>query len=173
MRIVFIIAVTLSLIGCNRKDSITKFSEENEMDKEYYVYPSTLRMANLNESEEFNEAVEEFVMGKYFRMSNTSENSILIEELKAKMKNEGYEEAMSIKNKDQHVEVYVLERKVPLISAIFEEDSSFSIAQVEGIINIAKIPEFLKNYDNDDYINLLDFIQSDQNSSKHEHHSQD
>lgn len=173
MRVILIIACIPWLLSCTQRDSITRFSEDNEMDKQYYVYPSTLRMVNLEQKEEFNDLVNDFRKGQFYILSNNTENALLVKELKEDMAKEGYEEAMMFKSGDQDITVYIWERKVPRIAAILESDSTFNIMQVEGLINIAKIPKLLENFDESDYLNVLDIINYNTNEHHSEEHSQD
>ena len=168
MRAELLIVVILCLPGCNRMDSITRFSEENEIDKQYCVYPSTLRMVNLEQNQDYYELVEEFKKGQFYSISNTPENSELVRKLKIDMVDEGYEEAMFYKSRDRDVIVYLWERKVPKIAAVIESDSTFNIIQIEGLINVAKIPELMEYFDRADYLNVLDVI----NFKPNEHHSE-
>ncbi len=161
------------MLSCNKKDSITRFSEENKMDKEYYVYPSTLRMVNLEQNEEFYELIEEFKKGQFFSISNTPENSELVSKLKVTMVEEGFEEAMVYKSKDRDITVYLLEKKIPKIAAIIEMDSTFNIVQVEGLINVSKIPALMEYFDKADYLDVLDVVNYNSNKHHSEHHSQD
>jgi hypothetical protein len=163
----------IGMLSCNNTDSITRFSEENKMDKQYYVYPSTLRMVNLEENEEFYELIEDFKKGQFFSISNTPENSELVSELKATMVDEGFEEAMIYKSRDRDVTVFLLEKKIPKIAAIIKRDSTFNIVQVEGLINVAKIPALLEYFDKAEYLDVLDVINYKSNEHHSEQHSQD
>ena len=166
--------IMLGLLSCNKTDSITRFSEENKMDKQYYVYPSTLRMVNLEENEEYYKLIEGFEKGQFFSLLNTPENSNLISKLKDDMTKEGFEEAMFYKSKDRDVTVYLLEKNTPKIAAILEGDSTFNIVQVEGLINITKLPALLEYFDTADYLNVLDVINYKPPNEHHsEQHSQD
>ena len=173
MRILIFITIMLGLLSCNKTDSITRFSEENTMDKQYYVYSSTLRMVNQEENEDYYELIEGFRKGQVFTLSVTPENSLLVDDLKNNMTDEGFEEAMFYKSKDRNVTVYLWERKIPKIAAIIESDSTFNIVQVEGLINIAKIPALLENFDKADYLDVLDVINYKPNKHHSEQHSQD
>jgi len=173
MKRILFITIMLGLLSCNKTDSITRFSEENKMDKQYYVYPSTLRMVNLEENKEYYELVEGFKKGQFFSLSNTSENSRLVSKLKEDMIREGFEEAMFYKSRGRDVTVYLLEKNTPKIAAILESDSTFNIIQVEGLINITKIPALMQYFDKADYLDVLDVINYKPNEHHSEQHSQD
>lgn len=173
MRILILITLLPALLCCTRLDSITKFSEENKMEKQYYVYPSTLRMANLEQNEDFDELIEDFVKGQYFIFAKDSINEILIDQLETDMADEGYEEAMSYRAKNGNAIIFVQERKVPKIAAIHETDSTYNIVQIEGYVNIAKIPKLLQEFDNDKFLNVLDILKINPNSEHRGPHSQD
>lgn len=173
MRIILIIAFVPWLISCNQQDSITRFSEENEMDRPLVVYPSTLRMANLEQNEDYDEFVNDFRKGQFYSLSNDKENTLLIKKLKKDMISEGYEEAMMYKSGDQDITVYIWERKIPKIAAILESDSTFNIIQIEGLVYIAKIPKLLENFEEADYLNVLDIMNINENHRHGEAHSQD
>ncbi len=173
MRLLIILTLVTGLSGCSRPDTITRFAEENPMEKQFYVYPSTLRMANLEQKEDFNELIEDFVKGQYFVFLNNTENARLIAELKADLTEEGFEEVMTYRNKDRDGVVYIQERKVPRLAAILETDSTFNIVQVQGLVNIAKIPKLIQEFDESDYLNVLDVINFNPNQHEGGPHSQD
>lgn len=173
MRRIVIIFLFIGLLGCHKTDVITRFSEENEMQREFYVYPSTLRMANLEENEEFNSFIKDFREGQYFIFDKNNENKHIIEDLKSEMQEEGFEEAMTLQDRERNVSVYIQETKVPKIAAIIEEDSTFNIIQIKGIVNITKLPGIIQNYNSDDFFNVIDFFEKDKNSYDHGPHSQD
>lgn len=172
MRILLLISILPALLCCTRLDSITKFSEDNEMEKQYYVYPSTLRMANLEQNEDYNELIEDFVKGQYFIFRKDSINDLLIEGLKADMADEGYEEAMSYRAKNGNADIYIQESKVPKIAAIHETDSTYNIVQVEGFVNLAKIPKIIEDFNEDNFVNILDIINLDLSNEHHGPHSE-
>lgn len=172
MRVLLILAFIPWLLSCDRRDSITRFGEENETDRQYVVYPSTLRMVNLEHNEEYDELVNEFRKGQFFSLSNNKENSSLVKDLENDLILEGFEEAMMYKSGDQDVTVYICERKIPRIAAILKSDSIFNIIQVEGLINIAKIPKLMEDFDESDYINVLDVIKYNRKEHHSESHSQ-
>jgi hypothetical protein len=170
MRALLMLIIITVMPGCNRTDSITRFGEEHKMDRQYYVYPSTLRMANLKQDEEFYKLIGDFEKGEFYSLSNTPENSDLVNQLKNDMIKEGFEEAMMYNARDRDVTVYVRERKVPKIAAILETDSTYNIIQIEGLINITKIPKLIKYFDKADYLNVLEIIQTPQKEHNVEHH---
>lgn len=173
MRSLLIIAIFPWLLSCNRTDSITRFSKENKMDKQYYVYPSTLRMVNLEENEEYYKLIEGFKKGQFYSLSISAENTGLVNELKDDMMDEGYEEVMFYKSRDRDVTVYLWERKVPKIAAIVENDSTYNIIQVEGLVNIAKFPELMEYLDNAEYLDVMQVIKNKPNEHHSEQNSQD
>jgi hypothetical protein len=172
MRTIIVLAFLSILISCSRKDSITRFGEENKMDRQYYLYPSTLRMVNLEKDEEYYDMVEGFKKGVFYSLSSTPENSALVKKLQHDLIKEGYEEAMQYRSGEQNVTVYVWDKKTPKIAAILKSDSTFNVMQMEGMIHIVKIPELLESFDKADFIMLPDMIKVSKNPQNVEDHSQ-
>lgn len=172
-RSVLPLVIMLSMVSCQRFDSITRFSMDNEMEQEYYIYPSTLRMINVEENEDFNQMVEDFRKGQLFVIKINEENDKLVEKLRKDISKEGYEEAMSFDSPSQQALVYVLDEKVPKMAAIMQSDSLYRIFQVEGLINIAKLPKVMQSFDSDDYLNVLEVIKYEEDEEWGEGGTQD
>ncbi len=168
--------VALGLASCNSRDCITKFAENNEVDKQIYVYPSTLEMINKSESEILNDLFKDFELGQYFVLDNTAENVSKIEILRAKMLAKKYSEIASFSSANKIVTVYSLEQNPIKTAAIFTTDSTINIIQVTGAINYLKIPELMHSENYKDVLSIFEFINTKINTEnleshpEHQHH---
>ncbi|GEM_PF-3246153 len=172
MKNLIILLFALLIFGCDTRDSITRFSEDNHMDREYYVYPSTLRMINLEQNEDFNELIEDLVKGRYFSIEKKAESKELIDGLRADLVEEGFEEVMTFHNSKADAGVYILDARAPRIAAIIELENEYNVIDVEGMLNVTKIPQLLENFDDEKFLNIIDITQRDKNKHRVEQHTQ-
>jgi len=175
MRILILVTVIASLVSCKKKDSITRFSEEHQMEKALYIYPSTLRMVNLKQNPDYNEFIEGLEKARYFSLKNNGENEKLIEELKADLLDEGYEEAITFRDKNNNAVVYVQDKKTPHVAAVIEMPEHYNVIDMVGMVNIAKIPALLESFNDKEFLNVIDITEKDKERKQHrvEQHTED
>ncbi len=160
IKLTVFILVTLGFTSCNSKDCITKFAENNEMDKQFYVYPSTFDMINKKDNEVLNDLIKDFELGQCFILNNSQENRSKLVSLKEKMLEENYSEIASISSPEHSLTLYLLDQKPVLTAAILTTDSTINIIQVTGMINYLKIPELMQSENYKDALSIFDFFKT-------------
>lgn len=145
----------LCLQSCHKKDSLADFKERVSVRKAFYFEPSTLRMINLQENEDFNEMVKNVREGRYYIVDINQHADSAVNFLKEEILKEGYEELMSIKSKHNDIAIYAVEEKNPTVVAIARTDTVYNIVEMQGMINVVKIPKILDTFKNNEFLNIL------------------
>ena len=165
----FLLITLVILAGCSKKDRLGDFTEAHHAEKSLFLYPSTLRMLNLENNEDFNEMIKDLEKGRYFSYPFNEDTSKKIKELEKQLLSDGYEELLEIKNKDLSAHVYLLDQKTPLIFASVTNENMISLVEIEGMINPVKIPGLLENFNNEEFLNILNINQPTKNDPHFEH----
>lgn len=145
-------------LACFSQNSVvTDFKENHATALSLYFYPSTLRMINVERNPEFDEMVREIKKARFFKMDSgaVSQNDLI--SLADKLMNEGFEEVMYLKNKDLNVRIWGLEKRIPEFVIISRSNEELMLLEISGMINIAKIPKLADNFNQNAFLDILNF----------------
>ena len=101
----FIVSIFLSFSSLAQNSAVTEFKDTHGTALSLYFYPSTLRMVNIERNKEFDEMIREVKKARFFRMDSGAVSSADILELTNALREDGFEEIMTIKAKT--VEEYI------------------------------------------------------------------
>ena len=159
--ILFLITAVLVIrsgIISAQSNTITKIKDRQKPDLALYFYPSTLRMINLSNNDDFDHMVRDIQKMRYFQWSAENFQEIDEKNLIRDLLEENFEECMSIKGREMDLMVYGHDqhRKQPELIAIVKTGDKVQMLDIQGMVNVTKIPDLINSLNADDFFNVLD-----------------
>ena len=156
MRIILSLFLTIfSLSSYAQNSAVTDFKENHETALSLYFYPSTLRMVNIEQNPEFNEMIRQVKKARFFRMDSGTVSKDDLNNLVSELTEDGFEEVMFVKNKNMDLKVWGLETKNPELIIISKSDEELMLLEINGMINIAKIPKLAETFNQNSFLDIL------------------
>ncbi|MCK5105724.1 MAG: DUF4252 domain-containing protein [Cyclobacteriaceae bacterium] len=134
---------------------VTDFKENHETALSLYFYPSTLRMINIERNLEFDEMIREIKKARFFKMDSGAVSKADLSKLAKDLTNIGFEEVMFIKDKDTDIRVWGKEKRNPELVIISKSDEELMLLEINGMINIAKIPKLTQTFNQSGFLDVL------------------
>ena len=156
MRIILSLFLTIfSLSSYAQNSAVTDFKENHEIALSLYFYPSTLRMVNIEQNPEFNEMIRQVKKARFFKIDSGAVSKDDLKNLVVKLTEDGFEEVMFVKNKNMDIKVWGLETKNPELVIISKSDEELMLLEINGMINIAKIPKLAETFNQNSFLDIL------------------
>ena len=142
-------------MGYSQNSAITDFKENHPIALALYFYPSTLRMINIDRNPEFDEMIKEIKRARFFRLDSGTIDQNDISKLSKDLQGLGFEELMIFKDKSKDVKVWGVENRNPQIVIISKSNKEILLLEVNGMINIAKIPKLAETFGQHKFLDVL------------------
>jgi hypothetical protein len=156
MKYIFLVLSFCFSTMCFAQNSIvSEFKENHKMALSLYFYPSTLRMINIERNVEFDEMISGIKKARFFKLDSGAASKEDLKEFTGNLTNEGFEEIMFVKNKDMDLKVWGLEKKNPELVILLKSGDETMLLEINGMINVAKIPKLTQTFNQDGFIDLL------------------
>ena len=156
MRIILSLFLTIfSLSSYAQNSAVTDFKENHEIALSLYFYPSTLRMVNIEQNPEFNEMIRQVKKARFFKIDSGAVSKDDLKNLVVELTEDGFEEVMFVKNKNMDIKVWGLETKNPELVIISKSDEELMLLEINGMINIAKIPKLAETFNQNSFLDIL------------------
>ncbi len=152
----FLILLFLSISCLAQNSAVTEFKENHGAALSLYFYPSTLRMVNLERNAEFDEMIRHVKKARFFRMDSASVTQEDLQSLSAKLSEDGFEEIMMVKNKEMDLRIWGLDQRIPETIVISKNGYEVMLLEIEGMINVVKIPKIMDSFNENAFLNVLD-----------------
>ncbi|MEM9676375.1 MAG: DUF4252 domain-containing protein [Bacteroidota bacterium] len=135
-----VLAFTCSLASLAQSRTVDRFMEEHQPSQKFFLYPSTLRMVNLEKNPDFYALVRNIDKLRVL-MYDKNENGFsaqTIRTLSQEVEAEEYEELMTFQTKEQRVHLYSLgEDDTPEgVVGLVETDDTIILTDLEGFVNL-------------------------------------
>jgi hypothetical protein len=147
--------IILSSLSFAQSNVVTDFKENHETALSLYFYPSTLRMINIERNLEFDEMIREIKKARFFKMDSGAVSKADLSKLEKDLTNIGFEEVMFIKNKDTDIRVWGLDKRNPELVIISKSDEELMLLEINGMLNIAKIPKLTQTFNRSGFLEVL------------------
>jgi len=144
-----------SLISLAQNSVVTDFKESHSTALSLYFYPSTLRMVNLERNEEFDEMIREVKKARFFKMDSAAVSNDDLKQLSSELTEDGFEEIMFLKNREMDIRVWGLEKRIPETIIISKSGYEVMLLEVNGMINVAKIPKIMESFSENSFLDVL------------------
>ena len=151
----FFLFIILSTFSFAQSIVVTEFKENHNTGLSLYLYPSTLRMINIERNQEFDEMIREIKKARFFKMDSGAVSKTDLSKLAKDLKNIGFEEVMFIKNKDADIRVWGKQKRNPELVIISKSDEELMLLEINGMINIAKIPKLTQTFNRSGFLDVL------------------
>ena len=149
----------LSICGFAQQSVVTDFKENHETALSLYFYPSTLRMINIERNPEFDDMIREVKKARFFKLDSGAVTGEDLKNLYSELHDAGFEEVMFFKNKQMDVRVWGLEKRKPEMVIISRSNEEIMLLELEGMINIAKIPKLTETFNQNAFLDILNLNQ--------------
>lgn len=150
-----ILFLFLSFNCIAQSDVVTEFKENHKTALSLYFYPSTLRMINIERNPEFDKMISEITKARFFKMDSGAVSKDDLSRLEKDLTKEGFEEVMFMKNKDMDLRVWGMEKRNPELVILSKSGEELMLLEINGMINIAKIPKLAQTFNQDGFIDIL------------------
>jgi hypothetical protein len=151
-----VVLLSIPYFAFSQNSAVTAFTEKHDTALTLYFYPSTLRMINLERNQEFDEMIRHVKKARFFRMDSGSVTKEDLQILITKLSEDGFEEMMMIKNQEMDLSIWGLDQRIPETIVISKNDHEVMLLEVEGMINVAKIPKIMDSFNENAFLNVLD-----------------
>lgn len=149
------VCLLVSIYGYAQNSAVTDFQETHGTALSLYFYPSTLRMINLERNVEFDALIRNVRKARFFRMDSGMVTKDDLQKLTEELSDEGFEEMMFLKNRDMDVRVWGIEKRIPETIIISKAEHEVMLLEVNGMINIAKIPKIMEAFNENAFLDVL------------------
>lgn len=152
--------IGLTLLGLAEpllaQEDMFKDYAESHYERKYCLYPSTLRMINIKQNEDFNELASSFEKFLIYQLDSMSIAQKSYSKMISGFRNEGYEEYVTIFGGGNSTVILGKEMRVnELVGVVGLDDQLFAFF-VKGNIAWQKIPTMINTLKDDDLFNVLD-----------------
>jgi hypothetical protein len=167
MRNAFLFILLFLSINCLAQNSaVTEFKENHGAALSLYFYPSTLRMINLERNQEFDAMIRHVKKARFFRMDSAAVTPEDLRKLTTTLSEDGFEEMMTVKNKEMDLSIWGLNQRIPETVVISKNGYDVMLLEVEGMINVAKLPRIMESFNENAFLNVLDLNSKSANAQR-------
>ena len=152
---IFALAFTCSLASLAQSRTVDKFVEEYRPSQKFFLYPSTLRMVNIEKNPDFYAVVREIdkLRVLMYDKNESGFSAQTIRTLSKGVEAEEYEELMTFQNKGQRVHLYSLgEDDAPEgVVGLVETEDTIILTDLEGFVNLPALLQLFQgdfNFEN-------------------------
>ncbi len=138
-----------SFSGFAQTKLIKTLKEEDKIESSYHLYPSTLRMINLQNDPAFDELIRPVKKLSFSILKPDVYTSKDMHTAYQELLNEGYEEYIEVVNDSASMFVVGNESK-SRTCILVNNDEEYYIADLEGMINVLKLGEVYESIANQD-----------------------
>lgn len=153
-------------------DVIRALKEDEKTEMSLYFYPSTLRMVNLEQNEEFNRLIQDIKKLVFYKMNGSWNSSEFYDTINELMSDEDMEEYIVVDGPKQ--KLYVLGRENPTETVgLGMMDNEYYIFDVDGALSLNEIPklyEYISKNDstfNSAFLDVFDISKEFKRANRH------
>jgi len=153
---VFLVFTCLGSVYAQSK-SVSTLRENHDTELALFFYPSTLRMINLQRNPEFNGMIKDIRKARVFKFNKENLDAAAVHAWIRDLKSESFEDYMMMKSRDMNVSVFGPEKnsKKAEIVALVDEPESYMVIDIEGMINVAKLPKLVQTFNSEEFIDIF------------------
>ena len=141
------------------QESIFKDYAEEHNKRSYCLYPSTLRMINLQKNEAFDDMASSFEKFLIYELDSISASNRSFSGMLNSFKEEGFEEYLTIIGAGNYTTVLGEEKRVNEMVGVFGIENQMYAFFLRGNIAWQKIPTLVNTLSENDLFNVLDMRQ--------------
>lgn len=138
------------------QESIFKDYAEDNSARRYCLYPSTLRMINIQKNEAFNELASSFEKFLIYQLDSTAIVEKSYKTMLTNFSKAGYEEYMSIFGSGNDVVILGKEMRTNELTGVMSIEDQAYVFFLKGNVAWQKIPAIIRTMSDEDLFNVLD-----------------
>jgi hypothetical protein len=112
-------------------------------------------MINLEKNSEFDEMIRGIKKARFFKMDSGQVSKDDLQKLTEELSEQGFEEIMFIKNREMDLQVWGMEKRTPETVIISKNNNEVFLVEVNGMINIAKIPKLTEAFNESAFLDVM------------------
>lgn len=152
--IIFIVGLFHPLLS---QEQLLKDYAEDRRERKFCLYPSTLRMINISQKEEYNEMVNGVEKLLIYKLDSTARADKSYKEMLSAYQDTGYEEYISMFGGSTQMFLYGKSQEQTEFIGVFREEDIALAFYLRGKIGWNKIPDLIQTMQSGDMLNFLDF----------------
>ncbi len=131
------------------------FHEKHEDAFSLFFYKNTLRMLNMQDSEEFAELIRDIEKMKFLRIDRSGLSKDEYTELVNSYHKESFEDLMTMRSQGANLNVFIKEKdKITRgLVILMEDEENFSILDIKGAVPLQRIAELVSKLQSADSFN--------------------
>ncbi|MDW3209969.1 MAG: hypothetical protein R8N23_08885 [Reichenbachiella sp.] len=129
-----------TLLANAQSSAITDLKEDQLTNMSLYFYPSTLRMVNLNNNEEFNRLIQDIEKLIFFKMNGKFENIDMYNLVNHLQSNEDFEEYVVVDGPTKKFYLLGREKPTETVGIALLENEHF-VFDVAGSLELKELPK--------------------------------
>ena len=153
--VILVICLSIPIYIFAQNSAVTDFRESHETALSLYFYPSTLRMINLERNPEFDEMIRHIKKARFYKLDSGIVTNDDLQKLMHQLIEQGFEEIMFIKNKEMDLRVFGKDSRIPETIYISKNQDEVLLLEVNGMINVAKIPKIFETFNQNSFLNVM------------------
>ncbi len=138
------------------QEYILKDFAEDRNESKYCLYPSTLRMININKNEAYEELASSFEKFLIYQMDSATVGKKSYRDIMQQYRDAGFEEYISVMGGGTTALILGEEKKINEMVGVFGLDDQVFLFFLQGNIQWQKIPTLLNTFAENDLINIFD-----------------
>jgi len=146
------------LVSCGRKDLLREFDSGHPASYKLALYPSTLRMVNISNDHTYNEMVRGVEKVRIYVYKNGSLGIDGFNGLKAELQQNGSEELVEVQNRELYFHAFSAPNSGHSIIIFGKTGPNYYLAQIDGMINVSKLPKLIGAFQKENFINIFEVI---------------
>ena len=147
LTLVFAFSLT-SLLA--QSQTVTDFREQHNTSQDFYLYPSTLRMVNLEKNPDAYRLVNNVEKLQILMFERSSVDHSDVQQLRQGIREEDYEELISFQEKDSQITVYARgdDRELDGVVGVVDNQQTLALIDLAGFIDLPSLMNLLQgDYD--------------------------
>jgi len=112
-------------------------------------------MINLERNVEFDEMIRGIKKARFFRLDSGQVTKDDLRKFRDELSGQGFEEMMMVKNKEMDMQVWGVEKRTPQTVVISKNGNEVYLVEVDGMINIAKIPKLTEALNESAFLDVM------------------
>ena len=157
-----------------QSESVADFREEHATSQDFYLYPSTLRMVNLEKNPDAYRLVNDVEKLQILLFDRNSVDRTALQKLRQGIQKEAYEELISFQEKDSQITVYARGYSPQLdgVVGVVDNQQTLALIDLAGFIDLPSLMNLAQSDYNFSAVAQLVNITVEQHEEHEENHSE-
>ena len=154
-----------------QSSTVADFRERHAISQDFYLYPSTLRMVNLEKNSDLYKLVHDVEKLQILMFDRPTVDRSAMQHLRQGIRDEAYEELISFRQKDSQITVYARGDSSQLegVVGVVDNRETLALVDLEGFVDLPALMNLLQSgYDFSAVTKLVNLAAGSNESSENE-----